>query len=145
MANLTDNAVSTLNTLIETCKDRENGFRTAADAVNNDELKTLFSSYAGQSAQYAAELQDEVRRLGGDPEVKGSVAGWFLRGWMQLKSAVTARDEAAIIAECERGEDSARNNFESALKETLPTSVQAMLHRQYAASRKGTTGSGPWR
>ncbi len=39
---LTD-TISTLNTLIETCKDGQEGFRLAAEAVTGDEdLKVLF-------------------------------------------------------------------------------------------------------
>ena len=64
--------MSTLNNLIETCKDGENGFHTAADSVTNSQLRTLFNTYARQRAQFAAELQAEVRRLGGDPERTGS-------------------------------------------------------------------------
>src|SRR5438128_2715118 len=37
--------ISTLNGLIETCKDAQNGFQTAADAVHNPDLKNLFRSY----------------------------------------------------------------------------------------------------
>ncbi len=126
-----DNAISTLNNLIETCKDGENGFRTAADGVKNAELKTLFSKYSQQRAQFATELQGEVRGLGGDPEKTGSVAATLHRGWIDIKSAVTGQDEAAIIAECERGEDSAKSNYEEALKEDLPAKVKSTIEKQY--------------
>ncbi len=126
-----DNAISTLNNLIETCKDGENGFRTAADGVKNAELKTLFTTYSQQRAKFAAELQGEVRGLGGDPEKTGSVAASLHRGWIDIKSAVTGEDEAAVIAECERGEDSAKANYEEAMKETLPANIKSTIERQY--------------
>lgn len=127
-----DDTISTLNNLIETCKDGENGFRTAAEGVDNSELKTLFNTYAQQRAQFAAELQAEVRRLGGDPEKTGSVAASLHRGWIDIKSAVTGGSEASIIAECERGEDSAVKNYEEAQRENLPGDLQAIIQRQYA-------------
>ena len=65
MAN--DNPVSTLNNLIETCKDGEDGFRAAADGVKDSNLRTLFLTYSQQRAQFAAELQNEVRLRGGGP------------------------------------------------------------------------------
>jgi len=34
-----DNAISTLNNLIETCRDGENGFKTAAEGLKGPELK----------------------------------------------------------------------------------------------------------
>jgi uncharacterized protein (TIGR02284 family) len=131
MATDNDNAISTLNNLIETCKDGENGFRTASDGVKNQELKTLFLTYSQQRAQFASELQQEVRRLGGDPEQTGSVAATLHRGWINIKSAVTGEDEGAVISECERGEDSAVHNYQDALKENLPAQLQTTIQRQY--------------
>jgi uncharacterized protein (TIGR02284 family) len=131
MATDNDNVISTLNNLIETCKDGENGFRTAADGVKNSELKTLFNTYSQQRAQFAAELQAEVRNLGGDPENTGSVAATLHRGWINIKSTVTGEDEGAVISECERGEDSAVRNYKDALNETLPANLQSIIQRQY--------------
>ena len=126
-----DEVVSTLNNLIETCKDGQNGFQSASEGVKNSELKGLFNKYAQQRGQFAAELQAEVRRLGGDPETSGSTAAAIHRGWMNIKSTVTGGDEAAIVAECERGEDSAVSNYEDALKENLPANVQSVVQRQF--------------
>ncbi len=126
-----DNVISTLNNLIETCKDGENGFRTAADGVKNPELTTLFNTYSQQRAQFAAELQAEVRTLGGDPENTGSVAATLHRGWINIKSTVTGEDEGAVISECERGEDSAVKNYTNALNENLPANVQSIVQRQF--------------
>ena len=131
MATDKDDVISTLNNLIETCKDGENGFRTAAEGVKNSELKTLFNTYAQQRAQFAAELQAEVRRLGGDPETSGSVAAAIHRGWINIKSVVTGEDEHAVLAECERGEDSAVHNYEEALQSNLPGDVRDIVERQY--------------
>jgi uncharacterized protein (TIGR02284 family) len=127
-----DNATSTLNNLIETCKDGQNGYQTAAEGVKNSELKTLFGTYSHQRAQFAGELQNEVLRLGGDPEKTGSVAATLHRGWINIKSTVTGEDEAAVIAECERGEDSAVKNYKEALSEDLPADLKSIIERQYA-------------
>lgn len=126
-----DDVISTLNNLIETCKDGQNGFQTASDGVKNSELKTLFLGYSQQRAQFAGELQNEVRRLGGDPEKTGSVAASLHRGWIDIKSAVTGEDEGAIIAECERGEDSAVRNYKDALEGNLPENIRTIVESQY--------------
>jgi uncharacterized protein (TIGR02284 family) len=131
MANTNDEVISTLNNLIETCKDGQEGFRTAADGVKNSELKTLFNTYSQQRAQFAAELQSEVGRLGGDPEKTGSVAATLHRGWINIKSAVTGEDEGAVISECERGEDSAVRNYKDAIQAGLPGDVSTIVERQY--------------
>src|SRR5262249_11558550 len=132
MASNTDEVISTLNDLIETCKDGENGYRTAAGSVKNADLQALFNSYAQQRGQFAAELQREVERLGGTPEKSGSVAGALWRGWTNIKSLVTGGSESAVIAECERGEDAAKKSYEQARKKFMPADVQAILERQYA-------------
>ena len=131
-----DDVISTLNNLIETCKDGQNGFQTAADGVKNSELKTLFHTYAQQRAQFAGELQGEVRRLGGDPEKTGSIAATLHRGWIDIKSAVTGEDENAVIAECERGEDSAVKNYQDAINGGLPDDVRSIVERQYTQVRE---------
>ncbi|HEY6188367.1 MAG TPA: PA2169 family four-helix-bundle protein [Pyrinomonadaceae bacterium] len=137
MATDNDNAISTLNNLIETCKDGQNGFQAAADGVKNGDLKTLFHTYSQQRAQFAGELQTEVSRLGGDPEQTGSVAASLHRGWINIKSAVTGEDEAAVISECERGEDSAVRNYEDALAdEDLPADIRSIVERQFAQVRE---------
>lgn len=127
-----DDVISVLNNLIETCRDGEKGFRAAAEGVESGELKELFRGYASQRAGFVGELQDEVRRLGGDPERTGSIAAALHRGWMDIKSAVTGRDESAVIKECGRGEDSAVANYSEALDADLPANVRTMLERQFA-------------
>ena len=123
---------ATLNDLIETCRDGQEGFRTAAEAVSDGELRRLFHEYSRQRARFVGDLQDEVRRLGGDPENSGSIIASLHRGWMGLRAAVTGRDDRAILAECERGEDSALSNYRTALGRDLPASVRSLVERQFA-------------
>lgn len=131
MANDTKDAISTLNDLIETCKDGANGFRVAADAVERADAKALFTSRVPVIEKAASELQAEVRRLGGDPETTGSIAANIHRGWINIKSAVTGKDEAAVITECERGEEVAAKSYEDALKTDLPPESRAIVEAQY--------------
>jgi uncharacterized protein (TIGR02284 family) len=128
-----DNVISVLNNLIATCKDGQNGFQTAAEGIKRSDIKSLFYQYSQQRAQFAGELQAEVLRLGGDPEQTGSVAATLHRGWINIKSAVTGEDENAVLAECERGEDSAVANYKDALADAnLPADARAVVERQYA-------------
>jgi uncharacterized protein (TIGR02284 family) len=126
-----EEVISTLNNLIETARDGQNGFQTAAEGVKNSDLKSLFYAYSQERARFVGELQDEVRRLGGDPETTGSVAATLHRGWIDIKSAVTGGDEGSIISECERGEDSALKNYDAALEVDLPANIRSIIERQY--------------
>jgi uncharacterized protein (TIGR02284 family) len=128
-----DTVISTLNGLIETCRDGQEGFKQAAEGVERSDIKTLFHEFSQQRAKFVGELQDTVRTLGGDPENTGSVAGALHRGWINIKSAVTGKDEAAILNECERGEDSAKNAYKEALETKLPAYVTQVVQDQYSA------------
>jgi uncharacterized protein (TIGR02284 family) len=127
-----EEVISTLNNLIETCRDGQNGFQTAAEGVKRAELKQLFHGYSQQRARFVGELQDEVRRLGGDPEDSGSVTASLHRGWMDIKAAVTGQDDGAVTSECERGEDSAVSNYRAALNVDLPANIRSIVERQFA-------------
>ena len=71
----TNGVIATLNDLIETSRDGEQGFRTCAEGVTSPNLKTLFEAAARRCAEGAAELEAKVRGLGGHPAQGGSVSG----------------------------------------------------------------------
>lgn len=131
MANSTNDFTSWMNDLIETCKDGEKGFREAADGVKNNSMRTVLNEYARQRAQFASELQNKVQKLGGDPATSGSASGALHRGWINLKSALTGKDDHAILAECERGEDAAVQNYQKVLSEDLPSDLRSVIEAQY--------------
>jgi uncharacterized protein (TIGR02284 family) len=122
---------STLNQLIQTCKDGEQGFQSAAAGVDDVNLQHLLESYSQQRSEFAAELQLEVERLAQDPAQSGHLAASLHRGWMNIKSVVGGREESAIIAECERGEDAAVKTYEEALRSALPPDLRAVVERQF--------------
>jgi len=123
--------ISTVNDLIETSKDGEQGFRTCANGVKDTQLKALFEETAQRCAEGANELKTKVRALGGDPDKHGSASAALHRGWINIKSTITGMDDAAVLAECERGEDAAKRVYESALKKDLPSDVRTIVERQY--------------
>jgi len=128
-----EEVISTLNGLIETCKDGQDGFKEAAEGVERSDLKSLFYEFSQQRSQFAGELQTLVQTLGGDPENSGSLAATIHRGWINIKSVVTGKDDAAILNECERGEDSAKNMYKEALEQSLPSHVKDTVQTQYAS------------
>jgi len=131
MAMDNDDIIDTLNVLVETCKDGEQGFLSCAEDITNPQLKATFTKAAARCAEAARELQAEVQRFGGKPERKGSLAGSAHRRWVDIKSAIMGKDDAAVLSECERGEDVAKESYEKALKTDLPPDVRAIVSRQY--------------
>jgi uncharacterized protein (TIGR02284 family) len=123
--------ISTLNELIETSRDGEKGFTLAAKDTQEPELTALFAEGAESCRRAIAELQGQVRALGGDPEESGSIKGAVHRGWVSVKTATTSRDEKAILEECERGEDYAKARYAEAWELELPEPVRELVRRQY--------------
>ncbi len=125
-----DNAVSLLNELIRVSEDGEKGFRTAAEQVDDPGLKSLFQDRAKACHGAATELQSLVRKLGGEPEDSGSLAGAAHRGWVRAKAAI-GDTNVAVLEEVERGEDVAKAVYARAMKADLPTEVRSVLERHY--------------
>ena len=128
------NLRATLNDLIQTCKDGQEGFLTAAENLDTDEVKKVFNEYSLQRAKFTGELQSAAHALGDShPEDASSLAGALHRGWINLKSAVVGRNRHAILEECERGEDSAVGAYKKALLRDIPADLRETIARQAAA------------
>jgi len=122
-----------IDDLIETLKDGQEGFKQAAESVKNPQLKSLFNDYAQQRARFIVELRSEAQTPDErEPDVSGSATGALHRGWINLKSALSRGDDHAILAECERGEDSAVEEYQKALNDGLSAPVREIVSRQYA-------------
>src|SRR5437588_6913407 len=129
--------ISTINNLIETLKDGQEGFKQAAEGVKDPQLKSLFTEYSQQRSRFATELQSQTRNLGEpEPDTSSSPAGALHRAWINLKSAVTKGDDHAILAECERGEDSAVEEYKKAMDDDLSATLREIVSRQYAEIKK---------
>jgi uncharacterized protein (TIGR02284 family) len=125
--------VSTLNSLIETLKDGQAGYKQSAAGVDDPKLKTIFDTFSLQRSKFAGELQSEVVNMGDpDPEDASSMTGSMHRAWINVKSAVTNRDRHAILAEAERGEDAAVSAYNEAMEKNLPAPIREIVSRQSA-------------
>jgi len=130
--------VSTINTLITTLIDSINGFEDAAANSDNQRFQQLFREHASDRQRVVEDLRAEVRRLGGEPSDSSSFMGQTHQRWLDLKAAVTGRDDKAIINEVERGEDYLKEKFETALNsEDLSGDARAAVERAYQSVREG--------
>jgi uncharacterized protein (TIGR02284 family) len=125
------NVITTFNDLIETSKDGEQGFRDCAENISDAQMKNFFVERAQTCTTAAAELQEMVISLGGNPETRSSVSGTLHRRWVDIKSAITGKDDEAILNECERGEDVAVKSYRNALEKELPPDIRALVEKQY--------------
>src|SRR5690349_11358990 len=107
--------IATLKPLLQSSKDGESGYRGSARYIKAEGLRELLDGYARQRAQYAAELQSELGRLGSHSESTGTVAAALRQGWARVKSAFTGGDDHALLDACKHGEEVARQQYEEAL------------------------------
>ncbi|MBO0749007.1 MAG: PA2169 family four-helix-bundle protein [Porphyrobacter sp.] len=130
--------ITILNTLIATTLDSVKGYREAAEQSEDASHRQFFTEMSDERSRVAADLQQQVRSLGGDPEMDSSAAGATHRSWLNLKSAVTGRDEKAIVNEVERGEDYIKEKFEDAIADDeLGAATRGALEKCFGSIRKG--------
>ena len=133
-----DDEISTLNTLIATLIDSVTGYEDAASNSEAGRFAQIFRERAGERQRCVEELRAEVRRLGGNPEDDGSFMGKTHQRFLDLKAAITGRDEQAIINEVERGEDYLKEKFETALNsDHLSGESRAAVERVFQSVREG--------
>lgn len=138
--------ISILNGLIKTTLDSVKGFEDAAEHSGGARFGSFFSDMARQRRQVVSRLQEEVRRLGGEPEDDSSFAGAAHRTFLDLKAAVTGRDDKATIEEVERGEDYLKEKFDAALQEaSLSPEVKAVVLEAYGSVREGHDKASQWK
>jgi uncharacterized protein (TIGR02284 family) len=127
-----------INTLLATLTDSINGYRDSAENIQNGSFKQLFLDSAEERSRVAEDLRAEVRRLGGDPNDDGSFMGKSHQVFLDLKSAITGRDDKAIINEVERGEDYLKEKFETALQsDKLTGDTRTVVERAWTSVRTG--------
>ena len=129
MSNTNDQPIAVLNGLIETTLDSAYGYREAAGDARNPAFKSRFEGRWLQRKQLTAELQAEVRGLGGTPDEDGTMLAAARRIFFNLRNSLAGSDQS-IIDEVEAGEDHIKAKFEAALAgEELPPAVKAVVTR----------------
>lgn len=134
----TSHDIRTLNGLIATTIDSVDGYTEAAKDSENSRFTQKFTARAQERRQVASSLQAVVSRLGGNPEDDGTVLAGAHRVFLDLKAAVTGRDDKAIVDEVERGEDHIKAKFEDALKDgDLSTETKTAIESAWTSVKSG--------
>ena len=130
--------LAVLKTLADTLADSVNGYRDAAQHVESDEFRQMFTQLADDRSTVLSDLQSELSRRGGEVDRDGSILGHLHQRWLDFKASITGRDDKAVIKEVERGEDYLKEKFETALAaDSLDANGRAVVERAYGSVREG--------
>lgn len=116
-----------LQHLTELLKDGQEGYKLSSENVKNLALKNLFSQYAEQRARFLNDLRAEVARLGGDPDEGGTALGKAHRGWINVRTAITKKDDQAIVNEVLNGEKVALKDYQEVAQKDLPSETRRLV------------------
>lgn len=127
-----------LNRLHRICRAGERGYQVVARNVSNRGLKVVLKSYAQQRTRFAAELKEEIQRLGGAVSERRSVRGVIHRGRIDIFAGLTIGPqnvENVALGEAIKGEKVAERAYKRVLKKGLPPEIEAVVERQSEAIR----------
>lgn len=130
---LTPNMINELQELIQINVDSRDGFRHASEATNDLTLQSAFEQLAIDRDAQADELARFVAWSGETPRREGSLSATVHRAWMTLRESVSWNDRYAVLCEVERGEDSIKQAYQSALETCAGNVIADVLARQYTA------------
>jgi uncharacterized protein (TIGR02284 family) len=123
-----------LNRLYRICEAGERGFETVAENISNRGLKVLVKTLAQHRAQFKAELQTEIERVGGKLTERLSFRGIVHRGRMDILATLIIGPENVekfVLKEAALGEKVALNEYSKALKQEMLPETKAIVERQY--------------
>lgn len=133
---INEDAIDTLNNLLEICRDGEFGFTESAEHTKAQEIRTVFLNRAADCQSAAAELQQLISKMGGEPDEGGTASGAMHRGWVAVKGTLSGYSDMDMLEECERAEDVALGQYRKALKQNLPLHAKAVVERQAEGTQK---------
>jgi uncharacterized protein (TIGR02284 family) len=122
--------------LVETLKDGERGFASAAEKLrdsNRPEWATTLQKFSEQRADFSREIVDLGHEYHEDVDESGTVAAALHRGWISLKDALTGDDAGSVLGAAVTGEDHAVSEYEKALEQDLSAGFRDVVSRQHAA------------
>ena len=122
----------TLHSVISTLQDSQKGFADIGEHLKDDILKRYFLAESLKRANFRAELENELHRLGEhDVNESGTAAGALHRAWGDLKARLISGDHT-LLETAEQGEDEAKKAYKDALEQELPPPIHQLLSEQQA-------------
>jgi uncharacterized protein (TIGR02284 family) len=121
-----------LRELIDRLRGEQEGFRDLGHRLQNDRAKRFFLEETQRRAEYAAELENELHRMGvHDVKEEVSRASKARLFWGELQASM-AGGQKAVLSTAEKFDEGTLKIYAAALKQELPLPLREMLDRQQA-------------
>jgi uncharacterized protein (TIGR02284 family) len=100
-----EEVITDLKEVLQLVNDGKEGYQSAAEATDNPVLQALFSKLSGERIVYAAELKEHIASHGDEAENEdGGVLGGLHRAWLNIKQALSSKEDKAILTAITTGE-----------------------------------------
>jgi uncharacterized protein (TIGR02284 family) len=107
-----------LKGLINILNDGKEGYALASDTTDSAELKGVFLTYANQRSAFADELKEHLAQHGAESDNEsGGILGAIHRTWIDVKQALSGKEDVAILAAIETGEQAAIEKYDAVLED----------------------------
>ncbi len=115
-----ENYIKQLHTLLRLVSDSVEGYKSAADHVSSTEYKDLFNNISRQREGIAAEFRELISGYGGNAEIESpDLMASLHRSWMGIKTAMTKKDDQAVMESCRNGDQALLDAFDDILQGDL--------------------------
>ena len=127
------NTIKVLGSLIQVLHDGHQGMLSVAGQIQHEPAKRFLLEQSQLRAEFAAELENELHRLGvHDVKEGGTAIGTAQRIWGDLKAKMGAGDASLLETVAQEEEEASRVYIEAIDKNMLPGDVRDMLRQQSA-------------
>jgi uncharacterized protein (TIGR02284 family) len=133
---INEDAIDTLNDLLEICRDGQYGFTECAAHTRASDVKAVLSQRAEDCRRAGADLMTLIRQMGGECDEGGTAMGALHRGWVAAKGKLTGYSDLDMLNECERAEDVALTQYRKALHHHLTEAAHAMVKQQASSTQR---------
>ncbi len=116
-----------LNDIVSVCRDGEKLYRYAAEQVEDQQLRNMFTEMASVRLKIARELESAVALLGTKPNRTGTMAGKISHWYVEARSHFVNYADKVFIDQLEKTEDKTLKVLRSAVQEVDDKSLMFRL------------------
>ena len=109
--------ISDLKGLVSIINDGKEGYESAAETTESLDLKAIFLKYAAERKAYELEVKAHLTQHGGTSDNdEGGILGAIHRTWIDIKEALSSKEDEPILGAIETGEKAAIEKYDALIE-----------------------------